>query len=1055
MKNGKRSYIGKGTSYSLLVVFAALTIVGFAFVPLLSVNLAPSTYLPSITVSCRWNNASPITVENEMTSLLEGSLNAMGGIEKIISVSSNGRAKITLSFDGHTDIDLVRLETASIIRRIFPALPDGASYPSIALNQPDDLKEKPLLSYTLSGPGDAWQIQSFADDHIRKQLSLIDGIEKTEIYGATPYEWQISYMPDKMEALGLGQDILLNALHNYFHEESLGTAIKTVETDELTSVNQLPVKIVSPSNSETDWKTIPITKIGNRIVYLADIAKMEKKEQKPNAYFRINGQNAINIVVYPEKGANTLMTAAKVKKAAIAIMGQLPLQYRLSNNYDSTIFVKDELQKIIGRTIFTILILLLFVLLVSVSFRYLLIILLSIVVNISLSFILYYFFKIDIHLYSLAGITISFGLIIDNTIVMVDHIKHKHNIRVFVPLLASTLTTMAALSFIFFLPDEIRLNLWDFASIIIINLSVSLAVSLWFIPSLLIFFPVKQKFSRRLYKRKKIILLLNMHYATIITLLQKHKAIAITVAVLLFGLPVFMLPNSMEDDRWYAVAYNNTLGSEWYVDNAKPVVNKLLGGSMRLFSYYVFENSYYTKPEKTALYVYASLPKGSTIEQANNVFVKLEGYLKQFNETDQFITKIYGPQYAEITISFKKEFEDGSFPYLLKSRLISRSLDLGGINWNIYGIGKGFSNYTGANEMVNYKVALYGYNFDELENQASRLKEKLLRNPRVRNVNTAAGRYWYGREKSYEYTIAPDKQLLEHHGISLQDMYSRTKQFDFNRGTVLNAITDNGIEQIRVMPHLPRNMDIWNIFNLPYGARQLKLNAVSEITKETETQSIYKENQNYIRLVDFQYLGSSKFGNRHLETVLGEIREEMPMGYAVKSLSHGYLFNKESEQYELILLLIILLVFFICAVLFESLKQPLAIIFVIPLSFTGIFLTFYLFDFNFDQGGWAAFVLLSGLVVNSAIYIVNEYNNIKKANRKLPDQKRYIKAFNSKIVPILLTILSTILGLTPFVVYGQNDVFWFALAAGTIGGLLYSLIIIVLFLPLFIIKKTD
>ena len=331
----------------------------------------------------------------------------------------------------------------------------------------------------------------------------------------------------------------------------------------------------------------------------------------------------------------------------------------------------------------------------------------------------------------------------------------------------------------------------------------------------------------------------------------------------------------------------------------------------------------------------------------------------------------------------------------------------------------------------------------------------MLRNPRVKKVNTAAGRYWYEREKSYEYNITPNEQLMEHYNISLQDMYLQTKQFGFNGGSVLNILTNEGIEQIRIIPDMPANMDIWNIFNSPIGDKQLKLDVIAEITKETETQSIYKENQNYIKLVNFQYLGSSKFGNKHLETVLKEMKNEMPMGYEIKSLSHGYLFNKENEQYEQIILLVILLVFFICAVLFESLKQPLIIIFVIPLSFTGIFLTFYLFDFNFDQGGWAAFVLLSGLVVNSAIYIVNEHNNIKKSGKKLSDLKTYIKSFNSKIVPILLTILSTILGLTPFVIYGQNDVFWFALAAGTIGGLLYSLVIIVLFLPLFIIKRTN
>jgi len=137
----------------------------------------------------------------------------------------------------------------------------------------------------------------------------------------------------------------------------------------------------------------------------------------------------------------------------------------------------------------------------------------------------------------------------------------------------------------------------------------------------------------------------------------------------------------------------------------------------------------------------------------------------------------------------------------------------------------------------------------------------------------------------------------------------------------------------------------------------------------------------------------------------------------------------------------------------ESLKQPLAIISMIPISFIGVFLTFYLFDFNFDQGGYASFILLSGISVNAALYIINDYNNLRNQYKNRNIQLLYFKAFNYKIIPIILTISSTIAGLIPFVWSGQNEAFWFSFAVGSIGGLLFSLIGIIVYLPLFSIIK--
>lgn len=147
--------------------------------------------------------------------------------------------------------------------------------------------------------------------------------------------------------------------------------------------------------------------------------------------------------------------------------------------------------------------------------------------------------------------------------------------------------------------------------------------------------------------------------------------------------------------------------------------------------------------------------------------------------------------------------------------------------------------------------------------------------------------------------------------------------------------------------------------------------------------------------------------------------------------------------------MLILGIFFIGAVLFENLKQPFHIISVIPISFIGLFLIFSLFDFYFDQGGYAAFVLLGGLSVNAAIFIVNDLNNKTRGayNRNV------IKALGGKAIPILLTVLSTCFGLVPFIMEGQNEIFWFSLAIGTIGGLMFSLVGVFVVLPVLLWKS--
>ena len=248
-----------------------------------------------------------------------------------------------------------------------------------------------------------------------------------------------------------------------------------------------------------------------------------------------------------------------------------------------------------------------------------------------------YAFGLEIQLYSLAGITISLNLVIDNIIVMTDHILRRRNLKAFMSVLAATLTTIGALVIIFFLDEKIRLNLQDFAAVVIINLGISLLVALFFVPPMIEKTGLaggKPRHVRMWVKRGAVYF--TRFYRGMIILLSRYRAVAFILLVLGFGLPVFMLPEKIEDaetkGRW-AEWYNRVFDNTTYREDIKPIVDKTLGGSLRLFAEKVYDGSYFNRDESEAvLYINATLPNGSTLEQMNALIKRMETYLSEFKE---------------------------------------------------------------------------------------------------------------------------------------------------------------------------------------------------------------------------------------------------------------------------------------------------------------------------------------------------------------------------------------------------------------------------------------
>lgn len=353
-----------------------------------------------------------------------------------------------------------------------------------------------------------------------------------------------------------------------------------------------------------------------------------------------------------------------------------------------------------------------------------------------------------------------------------------------------------------------------------------------------------------------------------------------------------------------------------------------------------------------------------------------------------------------------------------------------------------------------FRVKMYGYNYDELYDRAEQLKEKFLSHRRIKEVTIGSDFSWW-KDDYMEFYFSLDKLRMAEENIGAGRLFSAIRPIYGRNMEIGSVTTEEGTEKIKLSSRQSEERDVWAMQYYPFsaGGKEYKLSELATVEKGQMPQEVAKENQQYRLCLQYEYIGSSEQGHKLLKKDLEEFNEILPMGYTAKSEDNNWSWGgKDNKQYRL-LLIVIAIIFFITSILFNSLKQPLAIIFVIPVSYIGVFLTFYWFKLNFDQGGFASFVLLCGITVNASIYILNEYNSIRKRYPCLSPLRAYVKAWNTKVIPIFLTVVSTILGFIPFMIGAEKEGFWFPLAAGTIGGLVMSVIGVFIFLPVLTLKK--
>jgi multidrug efflux pump subunit AcrB len=1026
--------------FPLIIIFTALMLLGLALIQGLGVQLHPSATLPSLRVSFSWGEVPAINVEREVTSKIEASLATLRDVEEINSVSARGRGDIDIRLKEGIDIEMARFEIASRIRRLYPGFPEEVSYPVVSVSRAVG-RNTPMLTYTLVAPESSHNIAGYVESYVLPAISQVQGVDQLYFYGVNPQEFQLIYNPRQLEILGLSSHDIIQALINHFGERYVGMGDFDGSYDG--STIRLPVILRTSDRDDPGWQGIPVGRVDDRIVYLEDVARLRLTEQEPRSYYRINGKSTLMMTIYAQQGVNQIRLANTVRQQVDRIHQQMPEGWQVILTYDDTEFIRKDLTRVGYRMLMSFVILLVFVLVVSRKLKYLFMITITVLANLLLAVAWYHIFDIEIHLYSLAGITVSFGILIDNSIVMIEHMRHHGNKRVFLAILAATLTTLGSLSVIFLLSDQQQAQLGDFAAVVLVNLSISLIIAWFFIPALMTRIRLDNHTRKTPFRRLRRQARRATIYLRTILWVRKFRWLMFILLILGFGLPIHLLPSKIEKETLPARWYNATLGSSFYQRTLRQPAEKILGGSFRLFSRYVFERSYFTDPERTALYVRGQMPDGATIHQLNEAVMQMEHFLAGFSEIEQFQTRVTSPSNGMISILFKPEFDQGSFPHYLQGMLIRKAISVGGAEWNVWGVGQGFSNVLGSNT-GNSRIVMEGYNYDLLYRYAEQLIAIASENPRVNEPRITGGDPWRGNTHQ-EFFLQPDYQQMALHNITLADVFGAlNEKIMFQHAP--EVVHNNEPLPVRLISEQHGRYSVWDMENLPLnvGGTDYKTSGLIGLEKRAMGNDIFKYNQQYRLTVSYNFLGPHLLDERVRERLIDDINTQLPMGYKARAQNWGWQ-DEENTQYILILLVIVI-IFFVCAVLLESLLQPLAVIGLIPISFIGLFLTFYLFDLNFDQGGWAAFILLSGLAVNAGLYILNDFNNFRNTHSGRSPVKLYLKAFQYKITPVLLTISSTVIGLIPFVIV-EREPFWFAFAAGTMGGLIFSLLGVFFFFP--------
>ncbi len=1052
----------------------AVISIGLIAVLQLPIELLPALEYPRMSLSASWTGASPESIESQLTTPLEAIAVSIPGVKSVSSSSGFGYAQLTIELLRTANPTYVRLELKDKLARFYEQLPEEIKPPKIRPYIPREFRDKiGFMRLRITGSKSLDQLRKISEEVLRPGLIGMDGVGEISITGGAQKVLRIQVSRALMNSLGLNLQDIYRHISAFNKKIYLGKISNNDQTFwvKLESLDTHPVSALSK---------LPIS-TGDLTVLLGDLATIKYDYDDPETFFRINGRDFVVMEITREPGSNILALANDIHKELENFKkeGALPQDVKIDIIQDRSQDLKEDISVLLKSVVFSAGCLFLILLVAFRSMAAVIIVFVSLIFSLCLTFIVMFFCKISVNSVTLIGLGIALGIMADNAIVVIDRLQKDQATRdageledrgirsVRMPIFASTLTTLGAFLPLVILSAQTKLYLIPFAIVVSSALVASTlsAFTLVYVATHHFILRSKKNHPQEIISANTDSEKRDGWQATYWWLLNKtirYRPFAIVAMVWLFGIPLWLLPDNMASNvqskerkqelsttqmikSRFAELYDSVLASETYL-NARPYIDTVLGGSHYLFYRHVpivgsvggrvrLEDSYVTVDIK--------MPRYTEVKYLLQVVSAFETHLDKFSSDIYYETRVANNYEALLKVKMARRQDPDDLLIELQQVFEQVAVSLGGIECSVQGYGPGFRNLRGA-DISKLVTSVSGYNYLKVKEIAQELAVEISKHRRFSNISIDQASF--GRKPAWNVVAIPDREHLWKTREDVGTMFSRISSLTLSDGMYRSAIEGQkkGIP-VYIDYLLEDRVHTISDLNKQTQAteRVLKVEDIAQIEKSPTLPVIHRKDQAYSRLVTSDYAGLRRYGGR----IIMNIQKAMvlPLGYGFNRGGFDF-FDDEGTLWGAVLLSAIL-IYMILAALYESFRRPFIILWTVPMAFIGLFLVFFIFDGVFTQGGYFAMVFLIGISVNNAIILLYQLQKRALKNRTPLPQSAIFEVCLSRLRPILVTGATSVGGLLPFLIWFPNGTLWHAFALGTVGGLCFSSIGVLLILP--------
>ena len=1007
-----------------ILCFVAVAILGLFSLSTLPVDLYPDIETNTIMVMTSYQGASAADIEQNVTRPLENALNAVNDLKHITSKSRENTSVITLEFEYGKDIDVLTNDVRDKLDMVKSMLPDDAENPVIFKFSTDMI---PIVILSVKADESMPGLYKILDDAVANPLARISGVGSVSISGAPKREIHIYVDPARLEAYGVSVEQIA-AVIGAENRNTPGGAIDI-------GSDTYSLRVQGEFTDSRDMGSLVVaSRPDGRKVLLSDVARVDdsSEERAQNTYN--NGRRGAMIVVQKQSGANSVKISEEVLKMLPSLQKRLPSDIELGVIVDTS----DNIRNTINSLVETVLYALLFVVIVVFMFlgrwRATLIITITIPISLIASFIYLAITGNSINIISLSALSISIGMVVDDAIVVLENVTthiergsdpdqaavHGTN-EVAVSVVASTLTLIAVFFPLTLVTGMTGVLFRQLGWMVTVMMTISTVCALSLTPMLCSQLMRRTNHHGRFYTIfftpvNRGLDAIDSAYGKLLNLVVSHKTSVIIVCLLIFFSSLGLLKMvgtefiPTADDARLSVNLELPIGTR--VEIADSVTARLAKLWDEKYPEIMVLN--YTTGQASSDNTFASLSDNGPHIVSMNIRLTDPG------DRDRTIVEIADSMRADLT---------RYFPQYSKSRV------------NVGGGGGGM----GGQSTLDYEI--YGYDFAETDSVAQQLKRILMSTPGTADVRISRADY------QPEYQIDFDRTKLALYGLNLSTAANALR----NRinGAIASRLRIDGEEyDIKVMYESTERTSIDDILNIPIitGATGadgrpvfVRIRDVGTVVQRFTPPTIERKDRERIITVSAAVSGVPM--SDIVEAVSPQIDAmDLPVGINI-DLSGTYEDQQDSFADLLTLaLLIIILVYIVMAAQFESYTYPGIIMTSLLFAFSGVFIMLWLTGHTLNIMSMIGAIMLIGIVVKNGIVLI-DYISLNR-ERGMSIRRAVVDGGMSRLRPVLMTTLTTILGMVPMAVgTGQGAELWRPMGVAVIGGLTFSTILTLLLVP--------